>query len=81
MTMSDFPESAALIVKGHCPLCEAVLKDAFCRACNVGWTLHGRGRSAAGDEVQIFGVVGVLIVPSRRLALDEIRRLYARSAQ
>jgi hypothetical protein len=30
--------------------------------------------------MQVFGTAGVLIVPSRRLTPDEIKRLYARPA-
>lgn len=53
--------------------------EAFCIPCDVGWTLEGRG-SKDPHDVQIFGTAGVLIIPSRRLKPDEIKRLYARPA-
>ena len=80
MTLSDFPKAAARISEGFCPLCDRALDAAFCVACDVGWSLEGRG-SQDPDDVQIFGTGGVLIIPSRRLNADEIKRLYARPAR
>ncbi|HKY49704.1 MAG TPA: hypothetical protein VJP45_00460 [Candidatus Limnocylindria bacterium] len=81
MSVSDFPKSAARISEGFCPLCDGRMNaDAFCVSCEVGWTLEGSGARKADEDVQVFGTAGVLIVPSRRLRPDEIKRLYARPA-
>jgi hypothetical protein len=77
--MSDFPKAAARISEGFCPLCDGRLIEANCGDCEVGWSLQGSG-SPSPDDVQVFGTAGVLIVPSRRLRPDEVKRLYARPA-
>ena len=78
MTGSDFPRAAARISEGFCALCGQRLDDdAYCEHCDVGWTVQGSGTPSA-DDVHHFGAAGVLIIPSRRLAPDEIKGLYAR---
>jgi hypothetical protein len=55
------------------------LIETNCDACDVGWSLQGSG-SPSSDDVQVFGTAGVLIIPSRRLRPDEVRRMFARPA-
>jgi hypothetical protein len=82
VSLSDFPKSAARISEGFCPLCDRRMNDhAFCVPCDVGWALEGSGAHTAGDDVQVLGSAGVLVVASRRLTADEIKRLYARPSR
>jgi hypothetical protein len=78
---SDFPKAAARISEGFCPMCDGRLDEgAHCGPCDVGWTLRGRGPGTLGEDVQVFGTGDVLIMPSRRLEPQEVKRLYARPA-
>jgi len=81
MTTSDFPRAAARISEGFCALCDSGLGDgAYCITCDVAWTLQG-SVSHSPDDIQVFGTAGVLIIPSRKLNRDEIKRLYARPVE